>query len=354
MPPSQDRDGDRWRRLLQRWTEPADQWRSNVQHWVDAGIVTSSQGDQILAAQDPASVASHEHEGLSHGSELVWYLAVVLIGAGCVLFLGHSWRSIGLVGHLSVGTMIVVVGLGTGVVIAPLGGAGARRLSGFFWLIGTVGGAATVAAAAEEWGRHRHGLTMLLVGLFVLVVSVALWRNRERPLQFLSAVVGLVLTLCGMGTVGRLAVTSTEVSLIVWLIAVAVGLLSLQMLRPASTALIVAEFGSFGGAFALSFADRLGGLTLGLVTTLLAVAIGLVIERPLIIVVGAIGFFGFDVRVFSAYLRSESVAIGALVLGLVMACIALWYSRTFAPAPSGEGAGRRAQSERETEWLGPP
>src|SRR5271170_2255685 len=42
---------DDLKRAARRWAAPADQWRTRVQRWVDAGIVSSEQGEEILALE---------------------------------------------------------------------------------------------------------------------------------------------------------------------------------------------------------------------------------------------------------------------------------------------------------------
>ena len=44
------------------------------------------------------------------------------------------------------------------------------------------------------------------------------------------------------------------------------------------------------------------------------------------IVLGVLGFFMFDIRGFSIYLRSSDAALGAGVLGLLVVCVAIWYA----------------------------
>ena len=83
---------------------------------------------------------------------------------------------------------------------------------------------------------------------------------------------------------------------------------------------------AFVGALALSFPHHLGGVTLGLVTAVVATALGAVLERPLVVVLGALGFFMFDIRGFSIFLRSSDAAIGAGVLGLLVVCVGLWHA----------------------------
>ncbi len=345
------------RRVTRRWSEPADQWRTKVQHWVDAGIVSSAQGDEILALESAGTQARANQSGvdagratLSPAAESLSYLGVVIVGLAAVLFLGHYWDTIGLAGHLIGALSVTVAGLASGLVVAQIGDAGARRLSGFLRLVGTAGAAGATAVAVGPSAKAHHGLLLLCVGLVVAALSAVLWRNRDRSLQFLSMLLGVTMTLAGVGTVAHLHATSTEVALLEWFFAVAIGLMSLQMIRPAPTALVVGELGSFLGAFALSFPNHLGGVLLGLLSAVCAVVIGFALERPSIIVLGAVGFFMFDFRTFAIYLRSMDAALGAFVLGLLLVLVALvraWYASTRGDADSP------MEMPAEAEWYEP-
>ncbi len=344
--------------MTRRWGEPADQWRTKVQHWVDAGIVSSAQGEEILALESTQIEAGSQQQRFAAGrptlsplAESLSYLGVVVVGLSTVLFIGHYWDAIGLAGHVIGALSITVAGLAGGLVVAQVGDAGARRLSGFLRLIGTAGAAVVTAVAVGPSAKAHHGLALLCVGLVVAALSAVLWRNRDRSLQFLSMLLGVTMTLAGVGVVAHLHATSTEVALLEWFFAVAIGLMSLQMIRPAPTALVVGELGSFLGAFALSFPNHLGGVLLGLLSAVSAVAIGFALERPPIIVLGALGFFMFDFRTFAIYLRSMDAALGAFVLGLLLVLVALvraWYSTT-------EHGGADAAMERpaEADWYEP-
>ena len=317
----------RRRRLMERWTTPAVQWRANVQRWVDAGIVTQAQGDEILSMQrSDAPVDPSPPDDLSRSKELLSYCVLLVLAMSAILFLRHYWASIGRSGHLSVALLVAADALIVGSTIVALGGGSARRLGGLLWLIATVGVATSFSDVMGMSARHHHGLGLLVVGITLLLTSVLLWRNQYRPLQFLSAVAGFILTLSGVATIGRVHATPTQLALVVWLCALALGLASLKILRPALTVLVVAEVGGCVGAFSLSFPHHLGGVALGIVTTVLAVALGVVLERPLVIVIGGLGFFMFDIRAFSIYLKSSNAAIGAGVLGLIIVCVGLWHA----------------------------
>jgi len=123
------------------------------------------------------------------------------------------------------------------------------------------------------------------------------------------------------------------------------------MLRPAPTALVVAELVSFVGAFALSFPNHLGGVLLGLLSTACAVGVGFALRRPPIIVIGALGFFMFDFRIFAIYLRSTDAALGAFVLGLVLVLVALWRAQHATTRASRDV--RAPVEARAAEWYEP-
>jgi hypothetical protein len=321
---------DLLRPIAQRWSQPADQWRTRVQHWVDAGIVGPAEGVEIVATEsgEPKTLwrAELNKPSLSPLVEAVSYLGIVVVGLSAALFLGHYWSDIAVAGHLSVAIAITVAALGGGFVVSQIGDAGARRLSAFLRLLATASAATATVIAVGPAGEDHRGLTLLYAGLVVLGLSASLWRNRDRSLQFLTTLLGVALTLGGVGIVAHLHPTSSEVALFVWFFAAAVGLMSLQMLRPALTALTVAVLGSFVGAFALSFPNHLGGVLLGLLSALSAVGIGFALERPSTIVIGALGFFMFDFRIFTIYLRSTSAALGAFILGLVLVLVALLHA----------------------------
>jgi hypothetical protein len=152
-----------------------------------------------------------------------------------------------------------------------------------------------------------------------------------------------------VGIVAHLHATSTEVALFVWFFAFALGLMSLQMLRPAPTALVVAELVSFVGAIALSFPNHLGGVSLGIFSTLCAIGIGFALDRPAIIVIGVLGFFMIDFRVFAIYVRTTNAVLGAFVLGLVLVFVALWRARR-ATSVEGREVNTTMEVHADAEW----
>jgi hypothetical protein len=317
---------------------------------VDAGIVSSAQGEEILALESTSSTKPDPgRPALSPWVEVASYVGIIVVGFAAVLFLGDSWTRLGVAGQASAASLFTLAGLFGGVVVAQWGDAGARRLSGFLLLIATAGAAMVTAVIIGPTGARHHGVALLCVGVVVLALSALLWRNGERPLQFLSTLLGATLTLAALDSVARLRPTSSESALFVWFAAIAIGLMSLQMLRPARTGIVVAEVGSFIGAFALSFPNHLGGVFLGIVSALCAVGIGFILERPLIMVIGAIGFFMFDVRTFVLYLHSANTAMSAFIAGLALIFVTLVWARHAAASERRE-AETYGEGQASVEW----
>ena len=108
-------------RRARRWAEPADQWRTKVQRWVDAGIVSSEQGEEILALESIESAQPTQRDvsrpALTHVVEFSSYLGIVAVSLGTVLFLGNSWNGLGVAGHASVASLFSVAGLVGGFVV---------------------------------------------------------------------------------------------------------------------------------------------------------------------------------------------------------------------------------------------
>ena len=106
---------DDLKRGARRWAEPAEQWRSKVQGWVDAGIVSSEQGEEILALEslEGASRTTHDSSrpALSRVVEGASYLGIVVVGFGSVLFLGNSWTRLGVAGHTCAALLFSLAGL---------------------------------------------------------------------------------------------------------------------------------------------------------------------------------------------------------------------------------------------------
>jgi hypothetical protein len=200
-------------------------------------------------------------------------------------------------------------------------------------------------------GHHDAGVTVLVVGLAVLAVSIALWRNLDRTLQFLSCVAGVGMTAIGFDRVLHLQLTFTEAGALVWCAALVLGFLgALRVLRPALVVEIVAELGVFEGALAITNAHRGFGLALGMATAGSAVGAGLVLKRTPMVVVAILGFLVFLVRTLGVYLHGIAAALGIFVVGVVLVLAAI----RFGTRKSGATPGEVGPPAKKVEALPPP
>ena len=159
---------DDLKRGARRWAEPADQWRTKVQRWVDAGIVSTEQGEEILALESvegTSSSTAHDSSrpALSRVVEAASYLGIVVVGFG----FGVVPRQLleptrGRRPHVRRGAVQPSRDCSAVSWSRQYGDAGARRLSGFLQLIGTAGAAMMTAVIVGPAAVGHHGLTPAL------------------------------------------------------------------------------------------------------------------------------------------------------------------------------------------------
>lgn len=320
---------------------PLDGLRSRVHRWQEAGILTREQGEQILKFEGtPVSgvtlggVPAPATRRLSLVAELVSYLGVVLVLASGGVFVSRLWHGLGLWGRIGVGIVAALVGFIGGRIVSRWNEEGTTRLAWFFWLLGTGGVAMSTAVAMDRIGGHRVSWTLLVTGLVVLGVSVSLWRNLERPLQFLSSVVGFALIVAGIVQFTHREPSAFVIGSFIWVAGVALGLSALKYVRPALLALLVAQGALFmGGMAMIASQGRLVGFMLGLLGAVAGVALGLTKRETPIVTAGIISFFVFVIRVLSYYLRGPGTILVAFVMGVALVGVVIWRATTSRSRP---------------------
>ncbi len=314
-----------FQRLFQRWL--AERLRA----WVDAGLVSSQQASAIAELerttterQKTGRGADAAGPGLSPLAEAASYLGILLVVVSGAFVVQRFWDDLHGWGRLSVGLVVTGAGFGAAAATARLGDAGSQRLSSFLQLCGTGGVALTAGVIAVALGSHDPGVTAVVVGPSVLAVSFALWRNGDRPLPFLAATAGLVVTLAGLHDVLHLGLTPTEVAAVIWVTCIAVAVISaLRLLHPALPALLVSEMGAIGASLAIANAHHALGIFLGLATGVGGVAAGLSLRHTSMVVVGVLGSLIFLIRMLALYIRGMGSALTVLAIGVVIVVLAI-------------------------------
>lgn len=298
-----------------------DDWLDrHAADWVREGFVSA---DQAEAIRDFEHHHTEPSARLTIGAEVASYLGSVLALMGGAFVVGRRWDELGYSGRMTLAVAIALVGFAAGAWLLRVGEAGTSRLGGFMWVIG-VGGVAMAAALTTD--RHvtgDDGWIAVYTGSVVLALGLALWRNRDRPLQFLTAAAGFgVLT----GGIGELldpptwvfsAVFMTSGVIVAWL-ALGAGLV------PRELAVATGAFAAFVGALALTDVDRHLGPVTGLVVAAALVVTALLERHVPLLVMGVIGTLiatqTLLTTTFDGAIASMIVAIIglALVLGAVL------------------------------------
>lgn len=327
-----------------------DNLRDQVQRWVSAGVVTAQEGEGILRFEH-AAAGGHPAVGaqgtvalrrLSPVAELVSYLGIVLVLVSGGLSVSRLWQSLGPAGRIAVGVVVAGLGFIGGRAISRLGDESTTRLGWFLWLCGTGGVAMATAVLTDRVSGHSSGWTMLMAGVVVLAVSVCLWRNLERPLQFLSSVVGFGFTVAGVCVLANWHPNTATVGALFWIPAAGLGLLAREVIRPSLVATIVAQAGLFAGAMSMTTSSRALGVTLGLVGAAAGVALGLSTRRTLVTTAGVLSFFVFVIRLLSFYLKGPGTTLVAFLLGVGLVGVVIWRAtRAGKGARDEEEAGQR-------------
>jgi hypothetical protein len=311
---------------------------ADVARWVEAGILTGDQGERILQLEEGRSAPAATTlvtpvRRLTPVIELVSYLGIVLVAASGGVFVGREWNAIGVAGRIGVGLLVALIGLLGGRVVMTIDDPGARRLGGFLWLCGTGGLAMATAVSIDRLSGGNGQLNVMSTGLVVLTLSVALWRNLDRPLQFITSVGGLGMSVGGLVAWMGWRPSAAVIGMVVWVASLGLGVLGLKVLHPSDIVLFAAELGVLYSPMAVVASSQSLGLLLGIASAGGAVAAGLAMKRNAMVAVGVIGFFIYTVQMLTFYLHGPGTILAAFLIGATLVVIAI--RRATHPGASG-------------------
>jgi len=291
-------------------------WLDRHAHdWVDAGFVSEAQADAILAYEHAGETV--EPQRLTVVAEVASYLGALVAFAGGAAIIGPNWDRLGLLGQGAVALAIAIVGLAGGAWLVRQGEAGMTRLGTFLWVVGTGGVALAMAGVVNEVDPNDGAWYPTMIGLPVLVIGAGLWRNLNRPLQLVTAAVGVGLT--GGGLVALTDLSTWIVSPVLWSASLVAGALAASgRLRPRLVALIVASVGLMIGAFTLmEESERLGSIVAVASATLIVVYALWDRSWP-VVGVGLIAFFVAITSMMQTVLHGMGARLIAVLFGLIV------------------------------------
>jgi hypothetical protein len=223
---------------------------------------------------------------------------------------------------------VALLGLGAGFLVARNPGPSANRLAGVLWLGGTAGVALTGGVAAVLAGSHHGGVTAFVAATSALLVSAGLWRNTERPLQFLSTVAALDVGVAALFDISGWRVSSASVGMVLVVGACIIGTLGyVAVMHPALFVLVVAGITGISGSMAIMSRYFGVGVLLGVLVATATVAAGLSQHRVPVVVTGVIGFLIFLLRILGRYMHTAGSGLAVIVLGGLAVGIALWMNQ---------------------------
>jgi hypothetical protein len=302
-----------------------------AKRWFDAGLLSAEQRDAVLAFERTTVAVGARR--LTLVAEIATYLGAVIAFAGGAAVVAPNWERIGFVGQSMVGLAIAVVGFLAGRLIVRFGEPGADRVGWFLWAVGT-GGVALAGAAAVHAAEPRDGSWYpLVIGVVVAVVSGALWRNLDRPLQLVTTGLGAILA-----TVGAAELFDADTWVlgpVIWSGAVSVGgAAAVGRVQPRSEALAMAAVGAMIGSFVLMDANERLAAILAVVTAAGIVAFAMADRSIPLIGIGVLAFFVATTSLMQIVLHGMVQRLAAAAVGLVVVVIvAIRAQRLAQPRP---------------------
>ena len=286
--------------------------------WVARGLISDEQADAIRHFEHVDEPEAPQR--LTVVAEVASYLGSLIAFAGGAAIVGPNWDRIGLVGQLVLGVAIAAIGFITGSWLVRQAEAGTARLGCFLWVVGTGGVALAAGAVMNQIDPRDEGWLGVVIGLPVLAIGLALWRNLERPLQLLTSVVGLSIVLSGINGLVDLSVWVT--SPVLWGVSLVFGALAaLDRVRPRLIGLVIAAAGLMVGSLTLAEESERLAAIVAVVTAAGIVAYALVDRSWPLVAVGLLAFFIAITTMMQTVLEGMAARLVAVLLGLALVAV---------------------------------
>jgi hypothetical protein len=295
--------------------------KEHLRSWRDAGIITQEQADRIGYFEHVGEPAPPQR--LSLFTEVAAYVGSVLALMGGAAVVGTTWDDLAFGARLAVGLAVMAVGFGTGTWLTRYDEPGMQRLGRFLWAVGTGGVAISAFAILTQIDPDDDGVIAVGVGAAVLVVSAALWRNADRPLQMLTTAIGFGITFGGLSAL--MPDTPVWVGSIVLMgvgFVLAAGA-ALHRIQPRMPVIAVGSLGAYVGALMLSETSERLGSAVALVVAIIVVAFALRERMVPILVLGVGGSLIATQGLLATTFTGAGSALIVTGIGLLIVVIAI-------------------------------
>ena len=287
---------------------------SHADQWVAAGLITPEQAASLQAYEEAHAAPAGGRLGPL--AEAAAFVGAVLALIGGAVGLGPEWGGMNTAVRLVIAAAVAMVGFVAGTWLMQLGEPATRRLGSFLWVLGTGGVALAAGTTVDAIDPVRDAWMGVAIGLPAAAIGIGLWRDTDRPLQLLTAAVGLGI---GLGGVATLVGTPVWLNgLVVWAAAVAWWALTFTAeIRPLVVARCIGSAAAIAGAFMLMDLSVHLGPVLALATAAGVVLLGLRLHTTAVLVVGVLGAVMATQTLLQNTLHGPLAATGVAVAGLL-------------------------------------
>ncbi len=325
--------------------------QDKLDDWVAAELMEADQADAVLAYEIERAPANLSRVPLA--AEAVGYIGSGLVLASVALLIGNRWEDMSTLGRitsLAVPTVVAAIaGWWTGRSDEPA----LERLGSVLWFLAVAG---VAGLAAEVWVDAVHDSdppdhhAALFIGSIALVAAASAWGMRRNELQQLAMFgaaittsLGVIDTIAG-GQDREMSALAAGLTLLilgaVWLTASLTGRLPPALLANLSGSALILL-----GAQIVRFDDDHAGLWLGLVASIILMAVGVSRSELEILVVGTAGLFQWTPQIALFYLEDTLGAEATLfVIGVLLIVLAGLLTRLY-PLVKARHGGRDNEIE---------
>ncbi len=305
-------------------------WLEGHAHeWVAAGLISPDQAESIRHFEHLDEPVAPQR--LTIATEVAAYLGSVLAIMGGAVAVGQSWDDLTVFGRVGIAALIALIGFLAGTWLMRFDEAGAARLGSYLWLLGTAGVAMGVAVVIDELDERPGGWLALGVGLPVLAIGLLLWRNLDRPLQFLTAAVGFGFSLGGIGALTDVKAWWGGIALLCVGLVVSAGA-AVHRLQPRLIVVATGSFGAFIGGFMLSDYNRHLGPTVALLIAAAVVVFALNDRLVPLLVLGVIGALVATQALLATTFTGAISSMIVALIGLAIVVTAMMHTRGATPS----------------------
>ncbi len=306
--------------------------------WVEQSLITPTEADAIETFEARRAEPTPRRVPLL--TEALAYVGAALAGAAAAVLLGERWNDLTpAVRAASVGTAFVVT-LAAGWVLRRNDEPAIARLTSVLWAVATGLFGWLAWLIAYDVLDHRGRVPALVAGVAITALASPLYAMLRKALQQVGLFAGL-LTIVGsaFGEGGQ----GTAVMVPVWIVAVAwVVLGGRGVLPPKRVAFVAGPLVALWAPMAFTNGGEGAGMWLGLATATALIVAGVTMHEPVLLGFGAVGVFGYLIRVL-VYLFGDTAGmpVALLVAGAAVLAVAVGFARR---SSSATRSARRSPS----------